>query len=206
MSAVVEDGGRKRQADAIILPFDRNCRSSAAGARLDDGHRDLAARQKLCGLAGQRDEIGLCEAFHQPFLLEGRNQRIDLETMSIDDLRQQRPERGGRRCRAGKTPFKMLLEMPPIRLPPIPLLAVESERRTVWLRPRRGGNGSVSPIGDTTSDRSGRQPHYCLIQKIRSHFCFRRTISHQDRGRRCGRLQEYGPSASPAATGRFSSR
>ena len=97
------------------------------GARLDGRNRDLAAGEEARLLAGLGDEIGLRQALHQSLVLEGRNQRVDLDPVRIDDLRQQRPERERARRAPANTPLVKAFAAPDTMLPPtvpVPVVGV----------------------------------------------------------------------------------
>src|SRR5208337_4533636 len=81
---------------------DRDRRNGARGARLHGRYGDLGAGKEARLLPRLRDEIGLGEGLDQTLFLQRRNQRVDLDSVGIDHIRQKGAERRGGRRGSGK--------------------------------------------------------------------------------------------------------
>ena len=75
-----DDGRREGQGDAEFLELDGH---PAVGVGHQDG--ELAAGQEAGGFAGERGEIGLGQDGHQPFLLEGVDDGVEVPTLGAED-------------------------------------------------------------------------------------------------------------------------
>ena len=94
--------GSEIQADAELLPFDRNVRGvvdadSKRGVRriraLHHRHGNFAARKERRLFSRKRNEIGFRQTLDETLALERRQERVDADPMRVDDVREQHAER-----------------------------------------------------------------------------------------------------------------
>src|SRR5476649_1839925 len=91
---VAQHRRREGQADTIALVFDRNL-----SERAWNGNRKLTAGKETCGVAGERDQIGLGQAAREALLLERIDNDVGREA-GFDHLADEHAKRCGSRKHA----------------------------------------------------------------------------------------------------------